>query len=531
MISGTAWFDKPKTRKHSYNSPLSDSTTSEIAAITLRAHAAWKETRHSGIEETTADEGEHFTFTPYNQPVGTSSYLNIRLENAANSSQYITGRIGSDSDTVALEDSLIMTNMTKCIKRVVCMIPNGRSIRHIAHFAQSAFPCWSALQRFPENMRYIKSFAKLGKKPQRWIVELMEYFKTAGITIVSGNSNDVSGRDECDWDLKFQGNNASGWTEMPTLKYDAKGVSLLLNHNDYKWRKDPVNYFSKPSDMAVLQRVVLCSNYTSGVSKQPKIHVLILNREGSRSLSNGEAIVSTLQDSVLGDFIEVNYVQDMEGSLHHQALTMHSADIIIAPHGAQLTNLAFIKPCTVVAEIFPRGYYLQFFQSYVVAAGGIAFEGYEDGRSPYFDLFGLESENDRRARRSAPIPMSAASVVRALPEFILKFNTYTNPITYHTVNAIQEQALQEHACYAFFIAMTSRGHSDAHGSRGNFARIYLYFNDLKNPESGFLDLPEFPAPCDNKDAPNMLDNIYQFLGTVRGKGGTVTLFAKTMIPL
>merc|ERR1712038_1235968 len=86
-------------------------------------------------------------------------------------------------------------------------------------------------------------------------------------------------------------------------------------------------------------------------------------------------------------------------------------------------NLAFIKPCTVVGEVFPIGYFLSFFQAYVVAAGGVAFEGYEDGRSPLFDNFGIEDHETRKHRRFQRIPISAASVIRAMPDFIVKFNT------------------------------------------------------------------------------------------------------------
>ena len=170
--------------------------------------------------------------------------------------------------------------------------------------------------------------------------------------------------------------------------------------------------------MAALQFAVLGSNYTSGVSRRPKINVLVLNRKGTCHLSNGEAIASGIKDSSLGDIIEVNYVDNIEGSLHHQALTMHSADIIISPHGAQLTNLALIRPYTVVIEISPRGYNLQFFQSYVVAAGGLSFEGYEDGRSPCFDLLVISNFPTRVARRSVVIHVTGASIVHSQIQYM-----------------------------------------------------------------------------------------------------------------
>lgn len=84
--------------------------------------------------------------------------------------------------------------------------------------------------------------------------------------------------------------------------------------------------------MAALQRVLLGSKYMPRISNQSKIQILILDRKGSRSLLKGIAIASRLrQDSVFKDIIEVVYVQDMKGSLHDQALLMHSADIVLSP--------------------------------------------------------------------------------------------------------------------------------------------------------------------------------------------------------
>ena len=49
----------------------------------------------------------------------------------------------------------------------------------------------------------------------------------------------------------------------------------------------------------------------------------------------------------------------MEGlSLAEQVRSMRSFDLIIAPHGAQNVNFAFVRPCTVVLELFPVAYFL-----------------------------------------------------------------------------------------------------------------------------------------------------------------------------
>ncbi|KAJ1457757.1 hypothetical protein M885DRAFT_562677 [Pelagophyceae sp. CCMP2097] len=46
-----------------------------------------------------------------------------------------------------------------------------------------------------------------------------------------------------------------------------------------------------------------------------------------------------------------------------QAAWIHAHDVIVSPHGAQLSSLVFARPCTVVVEIFPTGFYLPGFYS------------------------------------------------------------------------------------------------------------------------------------------------------------------------
>ena len=44
--------------------------------------------------------------------------------------------------------------------------------------------------------------------------------------------------------------------------------------------------------------------------------------------------------------------------------------------GAQLTNVVFVRPCTVVYELFPRRFYYPKKGPLAMEAGGIAFDGY-----------------------------------------------------------------------------------------------------------------------------------------------------------
>mmetsp|Transcript_23054 Transcript_23054/g.37652 ORF Transcript_23054/g.37652 Transcript_23054/m.37652 type:complete len:128 (-) Transcript_23054:183-566(-) len=96
------------------------------------------------------------------------------------------------------------------------------------------------------------------------------------------------------------------------------------------------------------------------------------------------------------------------------------ASRVVSPHGGQLTNLAFIRPCTTVLELFPIQYYLSFFQNYVLSAGGISFEGYPLGRSPLHDT-SLTPINRtiRTSARGKPMLASPESILHALPMLFL----------------------------------------------------------------------------------------------------------------
>ena len=50
---------------------------------------------------------------------------------------------------------------------------------------------------------------------------------------------------------------------------------------------------------------------------------------------------------------------------------MAQTDILVTPHGAQLSSLSFMPPCGGVFEIFPEGYYLPYFYGPLAATSGI----------------------------------------------------------------------------------------------------------------------------------------------------------------
>jgi hypothetical protein len=58
-------------------------------------------------------------------------------------------------------------------------------------------------------------------------------------------------------------------------------------------------------------------------------------------------------------------------SFADQVLFMNSVDVIISPHGAQLTSIPFLPPCASILELFPQGYHPPYYFGTLAAASGI----------------------------------------------------------------------------------------------------------------------------------------------------------------
>ena len=113
-------------------------------------------------------------------------------------------------------------------------------------------------------------------------------------------------------------------------------------------------WFAQKGDAASLRFQVLGTMMT-----QPSpTSVVLLQRRGTRRIHTSHP------------FNEVY----MEGlSFLEQARSFATATIVIAAHGAAMTWSAFIKPCTVVVQLYPTHYYpIRFYEALIVESGGVA---------------------------------------------------------------------------------------------------------------------------------------------------------------
>ena len=117
-------------------------------------------------------------------------------------------------------------------------------------------------------------------------------------------------------------------------------------------------WFLHPSDGAWLTSHVLsidiCSHFHTPLTPT---RAVILQRENYRSILNLPEIErEILTASPIPGSVAVSTVFFDAMSFKEQAGAMLTADLLISVHGAGLTNIVFMKPCSVVIEILPYGF-------------------------------------------------------------------------------------------------------------------------------------------------------------------------------
>jgi hypothetical protein len=112
----------------------------------------------------------------------------------------------------------------------------------------------------------------------------------------------------------------------------------------------------------------------------------IINSDSSSSSSyNAKNNISVIGSSLMppndtAAHVPISTVKKLlfeELTLYQQAKAMRDADVVIAIHGAGLTNIAFMSPCSIVIEVFPELYYWPTFYGSLANQTGLLYYFYQ----------------------------------------------------------------------------------------------------------------------------------------------------------
>ena len=133
--------------------------------------------------------------------------------------------------------------------------------------------------------------------------------------------------------------------------------------------------------------------------------ICILDRERTRRILNVKQLKHGLQTAFPDSPVSIRYFE--RATFLEQVQVFSSADILISPHGAQLSSIPFLPKCAKPLELFTAGYYVpDFYGSLSTHAGLSHSSAYVGDEAAQGDLrYRMESVETRtRARAQSMCP-------------------------------------------------------------------------------------------------------------------------------
>jgi len=331
-------------------------------------------------------------------------------------------------------------------KRIVCHVQRGYgTIQKWQHYMQLLFPCYSMLLRFPNAQERIVALhptqaidpdTKKTSSEQTWsgwVTKLNEYYQLDGIQFADDPQQFLKNKNKTNDLIAFAGlNNIGEGRPDPEGEgpfdnsYYFMGIGdihrlqkvVLGEMNQYQWGPSLLgndNHNSISSTKAISNSSGI--DMTSPLGEHERLRLVVLNREGAPTRFWKEAKTTHEKlKSEWGDILDVVYTPSYDAlTFEEQALNMHTTDVIVMPHGAQMTNSVFLRPCSVVLELLPRYFYSPRKGVLVLETGSIHYTGYKFDGSPVSET----DEPDWKDGNKLPVMhTSPQSILFAMPDLL-----------------------------------------------------------------------------------------------------------------
>lgn len=149
----------------------------------------------------------------------------------------------------------------------------------------------------------------------------------------------------------------------------------------------------------------------------PVIGILNRHRDHGRTLLNIDLLKEKLEQR-FRTIVKVEYFEDK--SFLGQVVAMSEIDILISPHGAQLTGIPFMQPCGRVLELFPVGYHVPEFFGSLAVASGLNYSYIYTGQNREVETkLWMKDLDSRTVARLFPVCADTDIVLEAVKEHIL----------------------------------------------------------------------------------------------------------------
>lgn len=261
------------------------------------------------------------------------------------------------------------------------------TLKHFTHFPHASeilLPCWSYFmeQNAVNNCGYFFHY-KLNLSA--WSRELIE---TMGCDIrisVKDSSNDIL-------------------PDGKVLSLPADDVQFIPNLYLLRPRHGYIRYMNDASHAHELRRKFVSDEYIQSKKGYGKpLQIGMIQRRDSRRIGNLEQIRDALQEAIPSADIVVTDFVDLK-TVKEQAMWFATKNVIVAAHGAALTNSVFITQGTIVMQLFPPGYFWPSLDPLIEQSGGYAIQWYEKGKDPFIVSATMKREDFDKAGKATFSP-------------------------------------------------------------------------------------------------------------------------------
>ncbi len=145
--------------------------------------------------------------------------------------------------------------------------------------------------------------------------------------------------------------------------HNVQATTYYLGNND-SW------YYPNKSDLKLLRQTLLPQALIGKTSDR-----IYISRKARRKLTNENEVIKVLKE------FDFDIIEDTPKTVAEQITLYKNARIIIGPHGASYTNIINCAPGTILIELFPGGYYPDYFRSLSRALGLSYYAIFEDNIS------------------------------------------------------------------------------------------------------------------------------------------------------
>ena len=363
----------------------------------------------------------------------------------------------------------------------ICKYVDEKHTHHFPHVMQHLYMCYSFWLDNPSHVPVLyHTFGRNGKEKMIQFFSKNHFLEGFTNVLISQLKVEIFNYNEIiDWlkvntttdaylSLKENNENTTATDTSLSFKYNNDNLDIGSNntkkddviHFRYREMRTPIGYVLSHSD--VLNQI-MGQDFDSGEGKRyqdssprieydhdaktmcslPRIGVLNRKRIHGRSITNADSLVENINSELfftsgndnsialsLSTSIPPNVsLAYFEGrTFEEQVQFFRNTDVLISPHGAQLTGIPFManKPCTKMIELFPHNYLVPDYFGTLARDSGVEYSYIYVSKSSADELQKAQIEgrivpsttSERVAARGQNLCINASDLVGALKDVI-----------------------------------------------------------------------------------------------------------------